>query len=277
MLGSDVAEAARAHGHVVVAPDRSTLDITDPEAVDAFVQEASPELIINCAAWTDVDAAEEHEDEATRINAVGPRILSVAAESAGASICQISTDYVFDGEKDGPYVESDPTAPIQAYGRSKLAGERAAVEANPRHFVVRTSWLFGPECDRPNFVETMLALASSGQPLSVVTDQIGCPTYTGHLALGLLELVAGTDYGVHHLAGSGTCSWFEFAEEIFDQAGIEVEVAPTTSSELARPARRPANSTLASEWNTPVVLPDWQTGLDEYLARRNASREEVGR
>lgn len=275
MLGSDVAEAARAQGHVVVAPDRSSLDITDVSAIDSFVQEASPEVIINCAAWTDVDAAEKHEEEATRINAVGPGVLSAAAESVGAAICQISTDYVFDGEKDGPYVESDSTSPIQAYGRSKLAGEKAVIEANPRHFVVRTSWLFGPECDRPNFVETMLALGSGGQPLSVVTDQVGCPTYTGHLALGLLELIEGTDYGVHHVAGSGSCSWFEFAEEIFRQTGMEVEVSPTTSGEFARPASRPANSTLASEWNTPVMLPDWQTGLDEYLNRRDTSREEA--
>lgn len=278
MLGGDVAVAAQDLGHEVTAPDRASLDITEASEVADFVREANPDAVINCAAWTDVDGAEAHEAEATEINALGAGNLSAAAETVEASICQVSTDYVFDGEKDGPYVESDATSPIQAYGRSKLAGELAVVEKNPKHFVVRSSWLFGTRNDRPNFVETMLGIGSSADPVAVVTDQVGCPTYTGHLALGLVELIDGTDYGVRHMAGSGSCTWFEFAQEIFRQAGMEVEVTPTTAEEFARPAPRPANSTLASEWNTPVMLPDWKEGLGEYLRHRDDSRErESGR
>ena len=268
MLGGDVVEAARSRGHEVTAPDRASLDISNSPEVAGFIREASPDAVINCAAWTDVDGAEEHEDEAMQINALGAGNVSEAAQAVGASICQVSTDYVFDGAKVGPYVESDETSPIQAYGRSKLAGEQAVIRNNPRHFVVRSSWLFGTRNDRPNFVETMLDLGSRTDSVAVVTDQTGCPTYTGHLSLGLIDLIAGSDYGTRHMAGSGSCSWFEFAREIFRQAGMNVEVTPTSAEEFARPAARPANSTLVSEWDTPVMLPDWHTGLAEYLRDR---------
>jgi dTDP-4-dehydrorhamnose reductase len=177
----------------------------------------------------------------------------------------VSTDYVFDGTKEGPYVESDPTGPLQEYGDSKLAGERASAEANENHVVVRSSWLFG--AGGRNFVETMLALGRERDELRVVDDQVGCPTFTGHLAEALVELVTGAERGVLHVAGAGSCSWFEFASEIFERAELDADLRPCPTEEFPRPARRPANSVLASERGAPE-LAAWQDGLDAYLGVR---------
>ena len=250
MLGQDVVRAAGAVGFT-----RADLDVTDAAAVRAAL--GPDDLAINCAAWTDVDGAEEHEDEALRINRDGARNV---AEAAGA-VLYVSTDYVFDGTKRAPYVESDPVNPQSAYGRTKLEGERATAEANPRHFIVRTSWLFGP--GGRNFVETMLGL---GPEVRVVDDQVGSPTFTGHLAEALVKLAGTEDFGIHHLAASGSCSWFEFAREIFARAGSETRAEPCTTAEFPRPARRPANSVLDSERGHR--LPTWQEGLDAYLGVR---------
>jgi dTDP-4-dehydrorhamnose reductase len=250
MLGQDVVRAAGAVGYT-----RAELDVTDAAAVrDAL---GPDDLAINCAAWTDVDGAEEHEDEALRINGDGARNV---AEAAGM-VLYVSTDYVFDGTKREPYVESDPVNPLSAYGRTKLAGERATAEANARHFIARTSWLFGP--GGTNFVETMLGL---GPEVRVVDDQIGSPTFTGHLADALVALARTEDFGVHHLAASGSCSWFEFAREIFARAGSDTRAEPCTTAEFPRPAPRPANSVLDSERGDR--LPTWQEGLDAYLGVR---------
>jgi dTDP-4-dehydrorhamnose reductase len=234
---------------------RAQLDITDRKAVSEAI---SPEdIVINCAAWTDVDGAEEHEEEALRINGDGARNL---AEAAGR-ILYVSTDYVFDGTKREPYLVTDPVNPMTAYGRTKLAGERATAEANPRHQIVRTSWVFGP--GGSNFVETILRLAREREVLRVVDDQVGKPTYAGHLAPALLELAGTEDYGIHHRAGGGQCSWFEFAREIVERAGIDCEVQPCATEEFPRPAPRPAYSVLAGG-----DLPDWREGLDAYLGVR---------
>jgi dTDP-4-dehydrorhamnose reductase len=276
MLGGDFTVAARELGHEVIAPSRSDLDLTDQSAVETLVKEHAPATVVNCAAWTDVDGAETHEEEATEVNASGAGYLGAAAAAIGASICQISTDYVFDGAKETPYVESDPTSPIQAYGRSKLAGEETVRAANPNHFIVRTSWLFGVANQKPNFVETMLEVGSTGVPVKVVHDQVGSPTFTGHLAAGLARLIETDSYGIHHMAGTGECSWYEFAEEIFRQAQMEVDLIPIDTAAFPRPARRPANSVLVSEWETPIMLPEWKTGLAEYLqSRRTPSPDEV--
>jgi dTDP-4-dehydrorhamnose reductase len=253
MLGQDVVRAAGAVGYT-----RAELDVTDAAAVRGAL--GPDDLAINCAAWTDVDGAEEHEDEALRINRDGARNV---AEAAGA-VLYVSSDYVFDGTKREPYVESDRVNPQSAYGRTKLAGERVTAEANPRHYIVRTSWLFGN--GGPNFVETMLRLGQERDTLRVVDDQIGRPTYTGHLALAIAQLVRGADYGIHHRAGSGECSWFDFAREIMRRAELECEVEPCTTEEFPRPARRPAYSVLGSEHGDR--LPTWQEGLDAYLGVR---------
>jgi dTDP-4-dehydrorhamnose reductase len=276
MLGGDFTVAARELGHEVIALSRSDLDLTDQSAVETLVEEHAPATVVNCAAWTDVDGAETHEEEATEVNASGAGYLGAAAAAIGASICQISTDYVFDGAKETPYVESDPTSPIQAYGRSKLAGEETVRAANPNHFIVRTSWLFGVANQKPNFVETMLEVGSTGVPVKVVHDQVGSPTFTGHLAAGLARLIETDSYGIHHMAGTGECSWYEFADEIFRQAQMEVDLIPIDTAAFPRPARRPANSVLVSEWETPIMLPEWKTGLAEYLqSRRTPSPDEV--
>jgi dTDP-4-dehydrorhamnose reductase len=250
MLGQDV---VRASGGVGLS--RSELDVTDAAAVrDAL---SGAELVVNCAAFTDVDGAESDPEAALRVNRDGARNVAEAA----ARVVYLSTDYVFDGSKREPYLESDPTGPLSAYGRSKLEGERATASANPRHFVVRSSWLFG--AGGPNFVETMLGL---GPEVRVVDDQVGCPTFTGHLAEALVRLAGTEDFGVHHMAASGSCSWFEFAREIFARAGVETRVEPCTTAEFPRPAPRPAYSVLGSERGHR--LPTWREGLDAYLGVR---------
>ena len=255
MLGQDVVSAA---GDGAVALSRADLDVTDAGAAREALDGA--DVVINCAAWTDVDGAEEHAQEALAVNREGARNVAAAARR----VVYVSTDYVFDGAKRAPYVESDPTAPLQSYGRSKLAGELATAEANPRRFIVRSSWLFG--AGGGNFVETMLRLGRERDELRVVDDQVGCPTFTGHLAEAIVALARTEDYGIHHLAGAGACSWYQFAREIFDRSGVECQVEPCTTDEYPLPARRPAWSVLGSERGRS--LPPWQEGLDAYLGVR---------
>jgi dTDP-4-dehydrorhamnose reductase len=255
MLGQDV---VRVLGDDAVTLSRADLDVTDAAAVRDALRGA--DVVVNCAGWTDVDGAEEHSREALAVNRDGARNVAEAARK----VLYVSSDYVFDGEKRSPYVESDPTAPLQSYGRSKLAGEVATAEANPRHFIVRSSWLFG--AGGKNFVETILRLGGERDELRVVDDQVGSPTFTGHLAEGIARLVRTDDYGIHHVAGSGRCSWYEFAREILERAGVDCRVEPCTTEEYPLPARRPAWSVLGSERGHS--LPPWQEGLEAYLGVR---------
>jgi dTDP-4-dehydrorhamnose reductase len=266
MLGRDTVEACVARGHETFALARSDLDITRPREVEDALADIRPDTLINCAAWTDVDGAEASERAAMAVNDTAAAILAAAAASRGASVVYVSSDYVFDGEKGSPYLESDLTGAISAYGRSKQAGETSVELSNPRHFIVRSSWLFG--AGGPNFVETMLRLADEQSEVVVVTDQVGCPTYTRHLGQALAMLVESEDYGIHHIAAAGRCSWYEFAQEIFDQEALECRVMAGSTEMLARPAPRPPFSALESERADPIVLPDWRQGLAEYLAER---------
>ena len=261
MLGREVARLA---GDGAVALERPDCDVTDAERVRAAVTEAAPDVVVNCAAFTDVDGAEERAEQALAVNGEGAGNAAEAAAAGGASVLYVSSDYVFDGEKREPYVESDPTNPISSYGRSKLAGEEATASANPRHFVVRSSWLFGEH--GKNFVATMLG--AEQDELRVVDDQVGCPTYAPHLAEGILRLAATEDFGVHHMAGGGHCSWYELARATFERAGIDKLLEPCTSDEFQRPAPRPAWSVLRSERPGAIELPPWQEGLDAYLGVR---------
>jgi dTDP-4-dehydrorhamnose reductase len=265
MLGQDLRRLAAPAGHEVVALDRAALDVTDADAVRDAVGRLRPDVVVNCAAWTDVDGAETAETDALKLNGEAAGSVAAAAADVGAAVVLPSTDYVFDGAAERPYVESDPANPLSAYGRTKLAGELASLDANPRCFVVRTSWLFGT--GGRNFVETMLGLAERGE-LRVVDDQVGSPTYTAHLADALLRLAATDAYGIHHIAGDGHCSWFDFARAIFDRAGIPCEVTPVSSDEFPRPAPRPAYSVLGTERLAPIRLPDWRDGLHTYLSER---------
>jgi dTDP-4-dehydrorhamnose reductase len=266
MLGRDVVMAADNAGHDVAALAHADLDVTEPELLhDRFLAER-PDAVINCAAWTDVDGAEEHEDEAMAVNGIGAGQVSATAAAVGATVVYVSSDYVFDGLKDSPYVEVDQPAPLSAYGRTKLAGEEATAAANSRHFVVRSSWLFG--VGGGNFVETMLQLAADHGEVLVVRDQVGSPTYTWHLASGLVRLIEGSAWGIHHMAAGGQCSWYEFAREIFDQAKVECRVLSATTEMLGRPAPRPPYSALATQREHAIVLPAWRDGLAGYLAQR---------
>ena len=266
MLGRDVEEVARHAGHDVVALARADLDITDAGAVHHAVAAVAPDTVINCAAWTDVDGAEAEEVLATEVNGDGAGHVAAAATAAGAFVVSVSTDYVFDGREREPYVESDPTAPLGAYGRSKLAGERAVATAAPeRHAIVRTSWLFGAH--GPNFVATMLRLAGERDELTVVDDQVGCPTYTGHLAPALVEIAERGLTGVVHVAGGGHCTWFDLAKATFEETGIDCHVKPQSTADIGRPAPRPAFSVLRSTRADAPVLPAWRDGLKAHLAR----------
>lgn len=271
MLGRDVVLAATNAGHQVSAQGHNELDVTDADAVAARFERDRPDVVINCAAWTDVDGAEGAEAQAMAINGTGAANVAAAAAVADAKVVYVSTDYVFDGHNDSPYVEVDEPAPQSAYGRTKLAGEEATGAANRRHFVVRSSWLFG--IGGPNFVETMLQLATDHGEVLVVRDQVGSPTYTWHLASGIVRLIEGSTYGIHHMAAAGACSWYDFAREIFDQAKVECKVLSGTTDMLARPAPRPAYSALATQRETPILLPSWRDGLAGYLAQRNAEHE----
>jgi dTDP-4-dehydrorhamnose reductase len=266
MLGQDVVRVAEEMRHQVIPLSHGDLDITDPARVERMIVRERPGAVINCAGWTDVDSAEEFEHDASLINSQGAGFVADAANKVDAKVVYTSTDYVFDGSN-GPYGESDDPAPINAYGRTKLAGERATALVNGRSFIVRTSWLFGPHGG--NFVETMLRLGEGGGPVVVVHDQVGCPTYTGHLAVGLLRLIDSASYGIHHMTGQGSCSWYEFAMEIFRQAEVVTRVMASTSDMMERPAKRPANSVLISRRSAPINLPPWQRGLSDYLVRHD--------
>jgi dTDP-4-dehydrorhamnose reductase len=268
MLGRDVMLAAGNAGHDVVGYGRAELDVTDPAGLAKKFDLERPDVVINCAAWTDVDGAEEAEEAAFAINGTGAGNVAAAAAAVGASVVYVSSDYIFDGVKGAPYVESDQPAPLSAYGRTKLAGEEATVAANKRHFVVRSAWLFG--IGGPNFVETMLRLAGSGNEVLVVRDQVGSPTYTWHLAYGIVRLIEGIEFGIHHMATAGQCSWYEFAREIFEQAKVECKVLSITTEEFGRPAPRPPFSALTSQREHAIRLPSWQDGLAGYLAQRQA-------
>ncbi|GIJ74717.1 dTDP-4-dehydrorhamnose reductase [Virgisporangium ochraceum] len=266
MLGREV---------VALRPDataltRADLDITDRSAVVRAV--AGHEVVVNCAAWTQVDAAEAHEAEATKINGDAVSTLAGACADAGAVLLHVSTDYVFDGRGTSPYAEDAPTDPVNAYGRSKLVGERAVL-ATPRGYVVRTAWLYGAH--GKNFVATMLRLAGERDTVSVVADQVGQPTWARALAAQLVELgtraAAGTaPPGVYHGTASGTASWFDLARAVFATVGLDPErVHPITSDRYPLPAPRPSYSVLGHDgWARAGMppQPDWQTQLKEALA-----------
>jgi dTDP-4-dehydrorhamnose reductase len=293
MLGQDLAHSASAEGFDVIALARARLDIADAAAVDAAVRGARPDVVVNCAAYTNVDGAETEPELAETVNGPGAGNVARAAAAAGAWTIHISSDYVFDGSANEPYVESDPVNPISAYGRSKLAGEQAVLAAAPEsHTIVRSSWLFGAA--GPCFPATILRLAAERPELTVVDDQVGCPTFTGHLADALVTLAREPEpepepgpgperepepgpepgpgprrplRGIVHVAGSGRCSWYQFAREIVARAGLECEVRPGTTADLGRPAPRPAFSVLATERGSEVPrLPDWREGLSDYLS-----------
>lgn len=250
-------------GHEVDARTRHELDIRDREATASAIADSGAELVINAAAWNRVDDAESMARDAFLSNAVGPRNLALATAACGIPIIHVSTDYVFDGSGSRPLVESDRPAPRSVYGASKLAGEEAVRSANPRHHIARTAWVFHE--DGANFLNTMLDLARRG-PLKVVDDQTGSPTWAPHLAEALAELVMSTDFGVRHLAGSGSTSWYGLTRALFDEMGVDADLEPTVTENFPRPAPRPAFSALATERD--LKLPAWEDGLRNFCRNR---------
>jgi dTDP-4-dehydrorhamnose reductase len=255
------------------APGRDELDVREYDSVARAIDAFAPTLVVHTAAWTDVDGAESDRDGAFAANETGSRNVARAARVAGAALVAYSTDYVFPGDAADGYVESDATAPRSVYGASKLAGEVAVREEHPDAYVVRTAWVYAPR--GKNFVRTMLRLGAELDELRVVDDQRGSPTYTRHLAEATLELLERCAPGTYHLAGSGSCSWYELASAIMRSAGLPARVVPIGSAELDRPAPRPACSILRSEHACTPTLPSWQTGLDACL--RELAQQEVPR
>ncbi len=261
MLGTDlVARLAQRHE---VTPVDLDVDVTDAAAVTACVDDVRPDAIVHCAAWTDVDGAEDHVEQAERLNAEATGIVARAAASAEATLVYPSTDYVFDGSAGRAYREDDPVAPASVYGRTKLAGERAAIEAHPSGTrVARTAWLYGAAGG--NFVDTMRRLGAERDEVSVVDDQEGSPTWTKELSRAIEELLV-VPPGVYHTAGAGSVTWAGLAEAVFELAGIECRVGRITTEDLGRPAPRPANSALVSSRPGAPRLRHWREALADYL------------
>jgi dTDP-4-dehydrorhamnose reductase len=253
--------------HDVVGLDLPELDITTPEAMQV-IAEARPAWVVHAAAWTDVDGCERDPARALVVNGEGTRRVAEACRVAGAGLVYLSTDYVFDGRKGAPYVETDPVSPLSAYARSKVAGEEAVRAAAPRWAIVRTAWLFG--ASGKNFVKTIVEKAAAGGPLRVVDDQVGSPTYARDLAEAIAQLVSRDLTGTYHLTNAGSCSWYAFARAILEKAGLaHVLVTPMTTAALGRLAPRPAFSVLANRaWTAAGLRPlrPWREALSAMLA-----------
>ncbi|HEX2093112.1 MAG TPA: dTDP-4-dehydrorhamnose reductase [Longimicrobiaceae bacterium] len=272
MLARSLVPHLRSRGHEVVALDRNALDVTDPVAVDTRISLEQPDAVVQCAAYTAVDRAETEEAVATRVNAVGTSHVARSCDRLGTLLVYPSTDYVFAGSASTPYGPEDPPDPVNAYGRSKLAGERVVLEAE-RSLVVRTGWLYGE--GGPNFVDTVLRLATEQSVLRVVDDQVGRPTWAASLSENMALLMEAGAQGIFHATDGGEpVSWFGFAREIMTLRGMGTEVVPVSSSEYPRPARRPAYSVLdcsATERLTGRPAPGWPDSLRRYLASRAGS------
>ena len=265
-LGQELVQQLQKANVELYAFTKTDLDICNLSTVQQVVNEIKPHVIINAAAFTKVDLAETEQDIAFNINAYGQRNLAVAAEQVGAKICYISTDYVFDGNATEPYEEYALVNPIGVYGKSKYAGEQLTQPLNSKYFIVRTAWVYGEY--GPNFVKTMLRLAKERDELGVVSDQFGSPTYTVDLAAFLIELVQTEKYGIYHCTNSGSCSWYEFAQAIFEESNVDIKVNPLTTDQYPTPAKRPNYSVLgdrALKLNGFQPVRHWRDGLKAFL------------
>jgi len=265
-LGVELLDVLRRE-HDVVGLDVPELDITKSEAT-RVIADARPAWVVHAAAWTDVDGCERDPERANLVNGEGTRRVAEACRAVGAGLVYLSTDYVFDGRKGAPYLETDPVSPLSAYARSKVAGEEAVRAVAPRWTIARTAWLFG--VSGKNFVKTIVEKAAAGGPLRVVDDQVGSPTYARDLAEAIAQLVSRGLTGTYHLTNAGSCSWYAFTHAIVEEAGLShVAVTPMTTAELGRPAPRPALSVLANHaWVAAGMRPlrPWREALSAMLA-----------
>ena len=278
-LGRDIEHALA--DQEVTGPLYEELDVTDGDRVEAAVADAAPDWVVNCAAMTNVDKCETERELAYDINAAGAHNAARAAAAAGAGLVHISTDYVFDGAREGPYVETDDPRPLNVYGESKLAGERFVARSCPDHYIVRTSGLYGThECwgKGTNFVETMLRLSRDHTRLRIVRDEVLTPTFTENLAVHVRRMIESRPpWGVYHATNDGRCSWFDFATEIFRLECVPIELEGITSAEWGAPARRPANSVLENAALKKAGLdefPGWRDALERYLSQRRRKLRE---
>ena len=265
MLGYDLIEVLN-DNHELILTTSKTLDITDKNYVIEFISENKPDIVINSAAYTNVDGCEENQDIAYAVNGDGVGNLALACKEIDCPLVHISTDYVFNGENTRPWVEDDEIGPISVYGKSKLRGEEAILETLDKFFIIRTAWLYG--INGGNFPKTMLELAKNHPEITVVYDEVGTPTYTPDLAKAISQLIETDYYGIYHITNSGSCSWCEFARYIFEVAGKDVKVIPVTASEFARPAPRPHYSVLENKkWvdNGFEPLRSYKDAIKEYV------------
>ncbi|HEY49635.1 MAG TPA: dTDP-4-dehydrorhamnose reductase [Dehalococcoidia bacterium] len=274
MLAQDLAPCLSEQGYEVIALPHDKLDNTDLGVVRTTADSFGPELIVNCAAYTKVDRAEEEVAQALMVNGLGVQNLCLMCQEKDIPLVHFSTDYVFDGTKDGPYTIYDIPNPVSVYGRSKLLGEKYVLWLLNKFFLIRTSWLFGHH--GTNFIETMLELGQSNEKASVVSDQRGCPTWTRHLSEAVVALIQTGRYGIYHITNAEPTTWYDFARDIFRLAGMDVEVVPVTTEQFPRPARRPLNSVL-DPFPLPQLLgkemPSWRGALRDYLKQRSAAKK----
>ena len=265
MLGQDLVEVLK-DNHELILTTSKTLDITDKKHVIDFISDSKPDLVINSAAYTDVDGCETNQDIAYAVNGEGVKNLALACSEVDCPLVHVSTDYVFKGDNTRPWVEDDEIGPISVYGKSKLQGEEAIQEILDKFYILRTAWLYGT--NGKNFPKTMLELAENHSEITVVYDEVGTPTYTPDLAKAIAELIETDKYGIYHLTHSGHCSWCEFARYIFEIADVDVKVIPVTASEFARPAPRPHYSVLDNKnWvkNGFEPLRSYKEAIKEYI------------
>lgn len=266
-LGYDVVNELEKRGHTAIGVDIEELDITDAEAVDKMITETAPDAVIHCAAWTAVDAAEDNEEKCRQVNAYGTENIAKVCKKLDCKMMYISTDYIFDGKGTRPWEPDDPvTTPLNVYGQTKYEGELAVRNNVEKFFIVRIAWVFGKG---KNFIKTMLNLAKNHDHLTVVNDQYGTPTYTYDLARLLVDMIETDKYGNYHATNEGGyITWYDFACEIFRQAGIDIEVEPVSSAQYAAKAKRPENSRMNKQKlmdNGFELLPDWKDALRRYL------------
>lgn len=266
-LGYDVVKELEKRGHTAVSVDIEEMDITDAASVNQVITEAGVEAVIHCAAYTAVDAAEENVELCRKVNAEGTENIAKVCKKLDLKMIYISTDYVFDGEGERPWEADDERHPLNVYGQTKYEGELAVEKYLEKYFIVRIAWVFG--VNGKNFIKTMLKLSETHSELNVVDDQVGSPTYTYDLAVLLVDMVETEKYGRYHATNEGLCTWYEFAKEIFRQAGVDVKVNPVTSEMFPAKAKRPKNSRMSKEKleeNGFHRLPTWQNALERYLS-----------
>lgn len=269
-LGYHVVQELEKRNHTAIGVDIDEMDITDAQETRRVIEGSNVEAVIHCAAYTAVDAAEDHVELCRKVNVDGTRNIAKVCGEGCKKMIYISTDYVFDGEGTRPWKPDDPVVqPLNVYGQAKYDGEQEVRRYVKKYFIVRTEWVFGE--NGHNFINTMLRLGKKNGKVGVVADQIGSPTYTKDLAVLLVDMAETDKYGIYHASNEGYCSWYEFTKEIFQQAGMQVEVQPLTSEEYPAKAKRPHNSRLDKSKLTEAgfhLLPSWQDALQRYLSNK---------